>query len=179
MERLSTGLRINTAGDDAAGLAVSEKMRSQIKGFAMARRNAQDAISLIQTAEGALSESHNILQRLRELAVQSASDTLTDADRAQLQKEVDELVEELDRIATTTEFNTKNLLDGSVQDKSKEAKVTAVGTGTSGITAAVNNGATVLFDGTYTVEVADGVAVLKNGNTVLASTELGIRQRFN
>ena len=89
MERLSTGLRINTAGDDAAGLAVSEKMRSQIKGFAMARRNAQDAISLIQTAEGALSESHNILQRLRELAVQSANDTLTDADRAQLQKEAD------------------------------------------------------------------------------------------
>ena len=117
------GLKAQPPGRGRACLAGKEKEGSQIKGFAMARRNAQDAISLIQTAEGALSESHNILQRLRELAVQSANDTLTDADRAQLQKEADELVEELDRIATTTEFNTKNLLDGSVANQTKTATV--------------------------------------------------------
>ena len=117
LERLSSGLRINRAADDAAGLAISEKMRSQIAGLQAAQRNAQDAISLIQTAEGALNETHSILQRMRELAVQAASDTNTDADRQQIQKEIDQLVEEIDRIASTTEFNTQPLLDGSFTGK--------------------------------------------------------------
>ncbi|WP_214480741.1 flagellin [Bacillus sp. SM2101] len=113
MEKLSSGLRINRAGDDAAGLAISEKMRGQIRGLDMASKNAQDGISLIQTAEGALNETHSILQRMRELAVQSASDTNTDADRGELQEEMNQLLEEIDRISTTTEFNTMTLLDGT------------------------------------------------------------------
>ncbi|WP_462405869.1 flagellin Hag [Gracilibacillus sp. Marseille-QA3620] len=112
MEKLSSGLRINRAGDDAAGLAISEKMRAQVRGLDQASRNAQDGISLIQTAEGALNETHSILQRMRELAVQSSNDTNTDADRAELQKEVDELAKEITRISNTTEFNTTTLLDG-------------------------------------------------------------------
>jgi flagellin len=113
MEKLSSGLRINRAGDDAAGLAISEKMRGQIRGLDMASKNAQDGISLIQTAEGALNETHSILQRMRELAVQSSNDTNTDTDRAELQKEVNQLASEVSRIGDNTEFNTKNLLDGS------------------------------------------------------------------
>ena len=112
IEKLSSGLRINRAGDDAAGLAISEKMRSQIRGLEMASRNAQDGISLIQTAEGALNESHSILQRMRELAVQSANDTNTAADRSEIQKEIGQLVAELDRISSSTEFNEKKLLNG-------------------------------------------------------------------
>ncbi|MCR4399675.1 MAG: flagellin, partial [Syntrophomonadaceae bacterium] len=99
LEKLSSGLRVNRAGDDAAGLAISEKMRAQIRGLNQASRNAQDGISLVQTAEGALNESQSILQRMRELAVQSASDTNTDDDRTQLQAEVTELINELDRIS--------------------------------------------------------------------------------
>ena len=114
LEKLSSGYRINRAGDDAAGLAISEKMRGQIRGLEMATKNAQDGISLIQTAEGALNETHAILQRIRELAVQAANDTNTDNDRKELQKEVDQLIAEIDRIADTTQFNTKNLLDGSL-----------------------------------------------------------------
>lgn len=113
LEKLSSGLRINKAGDDAAGLAISEKMRGQIRGLEQATRNAQDGISLIQTTEGALNETHSILQRMRELAVQSSNDTNTDADRKELQKEVNELAAEVTRIGDNTEFNTKNLLDGS------------------------------------------------------------------
>jgi flagellin len=107
------GMRINRAGDDAAGLAISEKMRGQIRGLKQAMRNAQDGISLIQTAEGALNETHSILQRMRELAVQAANDTNTEVDRSEIQKEVNELIDELNRIASQTQFNTKNLLDGS------------------------------------------------------------------
>ena len=113
LEKLSSGLRINRAGDDAAGLAISEKMRGQIRGLNQATRNAQDSISLIQTAEGALNETHSILQRMRELAVQSANDTNTTTDRSELQKEMDQLRKEIDRIADNTEFNTKTLMTGS------------------------------------------------------------------
>jgi len=112
MEKLSSGLRINRAGDDAAGLAISEKMRGQIRGLDQASRNAQDGISLIQTAEGALNETHSILQRMRELAVQSSNDTNTQTDREELQKEVTELTSEISRIANNTEFNTKTLMNG-------------------------------------------------------------------
>ncbi|MYL56687.1 flagellin [Virgibacillus halodenitrificans] len=111
MEKLSSGLRINSAKDDAAGLAISEKMRGQIRGLDMASKNAQDGISMIQTAEGALNETHSILQRMRELAVQSSSDTNTAEDRAQIEKENVDLIAEIDRIATTTQFNGQNLLD--------------------------------------------------------------------
>jgi flagellin len=113
LEKLSSGLRINKAGDDAAGLAISEKMRGQIKGLDMANKNAQDGISLIQTAEGALNETHSILQRMRELSVQSANDTNTTSDRTQLQQEVDQLISEINRIGETTQFNGKNLLSGA------------------------------------------------------------------
>ncbi|WP_026702092.1 flagellin N-terminal helical domain-containing protein [Salibacterium aidingense] len=117
MEKLSSGQRINRAGDDAAGLAISEKMRGQIRGLDQASRNGQDGISMIQTAEGAMQETHSILQRMRELAVQSANDTNTAADREELQKEVDALSEEISRIGNNTEFNTQNLLDGSLDNK--------------------------------------------------------------
>jgi|SRR5690625_342415 len=113
LEKLSSGLRINRAGDDAAGLAISEKMRGQIRGLDMATKNAQDGISLIQTAEGALNETHEILQRMRELAVQAANDTNDDGvDRAAIKTEIDDLIAELDRIATDTKFNGKTLFDG-------------------------------------------------------------------
>lgn len=113
IQKLSSGLRINSAADDAAGLAISEKMRRQIRGLSRAVLNAQDGISMIQTAEGALGESHSILQRMRELAIQASNDTLTSNDRLEIQKEVNQLKLDLDRIAKNTEFNTKKLLDGS------------------------------------------------------------------
>ena len=111
LAKLSSGSRINKAGDDAAGLAISEKMKSQIGGLTQAKRNAQDGISLVQTAEGALNESHSILERMRDLAVQGANDTLTSDDRSSINKELTALHQELTRIASTTEFNTKNLLN--------------------------------------------------------------------
>ncbi|UOE95970.1 flagellin [Alkalihalobacillus sp. LMS39] len=113
LEKLSSGLRINRAADDAAGLAISEKMRSQIRGLKMAERNAMDGISLLQTAEGALTEVHAMLQRMRELAVQGANDSNTDYDREQIQKEIDQLKKEIDSISQKTEFNTRKLLDGT------------------------------------------------------------------
>ena len=113
MEKLSSGLRINRAGDDAAGLAISEKMRGQIRGLTQASRNSADGISMIQTAEGALNETTNILQRMRELAVQASNDTNTTSDREEIQKEINALTEEVDRIANNTEFNTQKLLNGN------------------------------------------------------------------
>lgn len=115
--KLSSGFRINCAADDAAGLAISEKMRAQIRGLNQAVKNANDAISLIQTAEGGLNESHSILQRMRELAVQSANGTYTDDDRKAIQLEIDALKDEVDRISCATEFNTMKLLDGSLSGK--------------------------------------------------------------
>ncbi|MGQ9755920.1 MAG: flagellin N-terminal helical domain-containing protein [Desulfotomaculales bacterium] len=117
LEKLSSGMRINRAADDAAGLAISEKMRGQIRGLNQAVRNAQDGISLLQTAEGALNETHSILQRMRELAVQAANDSYTNADRAQIQQEVNQLIGEVNRIANNTEFNTQKLLTGSFSGK--------------------------------------------------------------
>ena len=117
MEKLSSGLRINRAGDDAAGLAISEKMRGQIRGLTQASRNASDGISMIQTAEGALNETQNILQRMRELSVQSSNDTNTAEDRQSIQKEIEQLTEEIDRIGNNTEFNTQSLLKGDGSNK--------------------------------------------------------------
>ena len=116
-EKLSSGYKINRAGDDAAGLSISEKMRSQIRGLNKASSNAQDGISLIQVAEGALNETHSILQRMNELATQAANDTNTSTDRTALQQEVNQLTSEINRIQSTTQFNTMNLLDGTFKNK--------------------------------------------------------------
>ena len=116
-EKLSSGYKINRAGDDAAGLTISEKMRSQIRGLDKASDNAQDGISAIQSAEGALNETHSILQRMNELATQAANDTNTASDRTAIKAELEALESEIDRIATTTQFNTQNLLDGSFTGK--------------------------------------------------------------
>lgn len=110
-EKLSSGYRINRAGDDAAGLSISEKMRGQIRGLEQASTNAQDGISLIQTAEGALNETHSMIQRMRELTVQAANDTNATEDRDAIKKEIEQLQSEISRVATDTEFNTKNLLN--------------------------------------------------------------------
>ena len=123
-EKLSSGYKINRAADDAAGLSISEKMRSQIKGLNKASANAQDGISLVQTAEGALNEAHSILQRMNELATQAANDTNTSVDRTAIQKEVDALGSELNRIASTTQFNTQNLLDGNFTGKNLQVGAT-------------------------------------------------------
>ena len=116
-EKLSSGYKINRAGDDAAGLSISEKMRSQIRGLNKASTNAEDGVSLIQTAEGALNETHSILQRMNELATQAANDTNTSTDRKAIKAELTALTSELNRIASTTQFNTMNLLDGTFTGK--------------------------------------------------------------
>ena len=117
-EKLSSGYKINRAGDDAAGLTISEKMRSQVRGLNKASDNAQDGVSLIQVAEGALNETHSILQRMNELATQAANDTNTTADRGAIQSEIDQLTSEINRISSTTQFNTQNLIDGMFTGKS-------------------------------------------------------------
>ncbi|MED3740757.1 flagellin [Geobacillus stearothermophilus] len=176
LERLSSGLRINRAADDAAGLAISEKMRSQIRGLQMAERNALDAISMIQTAEGALNEVHSILQRMRELAVQAANDTLEPSDRAAIQAEVDQLTKEIDRIADTTQFNQKILFSGSpegrafVQANSPTIRYAGNGTWQGVVTATPTDPAKVVLDfsknlGMLTQDQIDGQTFTINGKT--------------
>ncbi|MFB4321421.1 flagellin, partial [Priestia sp. BR_2] len=148
MEKLSSGQRINNAADDAAGLAISEKMRGQIRGLDQASRNAQDGMSMIQTAEGALNESTDILQRMRELAVQSSNDTNTDDDRNEIQKEMNQLKQEVTRISTDTEFNTKKLLNG---DMGKQFTPTTSDLVTNDLQAVGEN----LGNGTYTLTLTD------------------------
>ena len=143
LAKLSSGLRINSAADDAAGLAISEKMKGQIRGLDKASSNSEDGISLVQTAEGALTETTSILQRMRELAVQSASDTNTDDDRANIQDELTQLTDEIDRISNTTQFNTMNLLDGSMSgkvaaDTQNVLTNTALANGTTGADLLIN-----------------------------------------
>ncbi len=143
-EKLSSGYRINRAADDAAGLSISEKMRGQIRGLNQASTNAQDGISLIQTAEGALNESHSILQRMRELSVQAANGTETDDDREAVQNEIEQLQSELTRISDTTEFNTMKLLDGSLGSKSASSTgSTLTGSSVAVFKAATMDGADV------------------------------------
>jgi flagellin len=134
-EKLSSGYRINRAGDDAAGLAISEKMRGQIRGLDQASSNSEDSISLVQTAEGALQETQSIVQRMRELAVQASNDTNTDDDRTQIQNEITQLTQEVDRIANTSEFNTKKLLNGDLAGATKyvNGNASAEGTFTNGV----------------------------------------------
>ena len=125
-EKLSSGYKINRAGDDAAGLSISEKMRSQIRGLNKAASNAQDGISLVQVAEGALNETHSILQRMNELATQAANDTNTSVDREAIQQEMNQLTSEIDRIQSTTQFNSMNLLDGTFSSKQLKLQVGAL-----------------------------------------------------
>lgn len=150
-EKLSSGYRVNRAADDAAGLSISEKMRAQIRGLDQASSNAQDGISLIQTAEGALNEIHSVLQRMRELTVQAANDTNVTADRRAIAKEIRALTSEIDRIATQTEFNTMKLLSGSFSGKVLQVgangsqtislKISAMTAGKLGVSAKVIAGA--------------------------------------
>src|SRR5699024_7961723 len=175
LEKLSSGLQINKAGDDAAGLAISEKMRGQIRGLDMAAKNAQDGISLIQTAEGALNETHSILQRMRELAVQSSNDTNTDSDRAELQKEVDQLANALNDIAKDTQINEKDLLTGEFKATfhvgANEGQNLSVQINDMSADALKVNG--ILKEvSSETVELGgqeiDGQTVLKNGDSIAA-----------
>lgn len=149
MEKLSSGLRINSAADDSAGLAISEKMRGQIRGLEQADRNAQDGISMIQTAEGALNETHDILQRMRELATQASNDTNVSVDRGEIQKEMNSLTSEINRIGNTTEFNTQKLLNGGEQP----ADLTASTTGTGTVTL---NGAVDEVQGEWKIDLTAG-----------------------
>jgi flagellin len=161
MEKLSSGQRINRAGDDAAGLAISEKMRGQIRGLDQASKNSQDGISMIQTAEGALNETHSILQRMRELAVQAANDTNTSEDREQIQKEVNQLSSEINRIGNTTEFNTQSLLKGG----STPASVSGTTYGATGLTDLKINASSNLETGSYTLDVTSGKNTSSVSNT--------------
>ena len=163
-ERLSSGYRINRAADDAAGLSISEKMRGQIRGLNQASTNAQDGISLIQTAEGALNESHAILQRMRELSVQAANGSETDDDRDAIQNEITQLQDELTRIAETTEFNTMKLLDGTLGNKSAES-----------VGATVNGSTVATFSATKftTVDIkAYNLSAFASGATVKDTFEI-------
>ncbi|GHU49706.1 flagellin [Clostridia bacterium] len=161
LAKLSSGLRINNAGDDAAGLAISEKMRSQIRGLDQAGRNAYDGKSLLQVAEGALNETHSILQRMKELAVQSANDTNTAFDRSEIQKEIEQLKTEIDRISRDTEFNTMKLLDGTrgataTSDSTSEISLSVVGIG--------------LKEGDYFIRDAGATATFGTANAALTGT---------
>lgn len=177
MEKLSSGLRINKAGDDAAGLAISEKMRGQIRGLDMASKNAQDATSLIQTAEGALNETTSILQRMRELAVQASNDTNTGVDRGEIQKEINSLTSEINRIGNTTEFNTQKLLNGekttaTVAAASGATNVTIGGVAGFNISAGATNGS--LANGiniTFAEGVTAGAAFNAAGDTVTVTLD--------
>lgn len=171
LERLSSGYRINKAADDAAGLAISEKMRTQIRGLEQASRNAADGISLIQTAEGALAEVESMLQRMRELSVQSANGTMTLDDRKHIQEEIDKLNEEIDRISSDTEFNTKKLLNGEVDRKtySNNVKVKLISMTDSVETK--NYEITGISEATKAVMTADPVTITAVSPIVTAAEE--------
>lgn len=175
LEKLSSGLRINKAGDDAAGLAISEKMRGQIRGLEQAQRNAQDGISMLQTAEGALNETQSILQRMRELAVQASSDTNTEEDRGEIQKEINQLSSEINRIGNTTDFNTQKLLNGGSGRTSQiRYTVETAGSRTTGTATGEVSNVNVATDSVKagTVEISDLETIAKS--TVAANAgEIG------
>jgi len=176
MQRLSSGLRINSAKDDAAGLAISDRMTSQIRGLNQAARNSNDGISLAQTAEGALQETTNILQRMRELAIQSANDTNSANDRASLQAEVNQLKQEMSRIAETTEFNGKKLLDGTLTSAQFQVGANANETISFGIRSAraanLGNNSLTSSNATpnFSIEAATAAATSSSANDVMAQT---------
>jgi flagellin len=176
MEKLASGLRINRAADDAAGLAVSEKLRTQVRGLQVATDNAQHAISMVQVAEGALNEVHAILQRLRELAVQAANDHLTDTDRAQIQKEVDALLAQIDFIGNTTQFNTKKLLSGSFASTALTFQVGANAGEVVGITIATVNATAMTLSGLSVSTLgAASNAIVSIDNAISYVTDLRAR----
>lgn len=197
-EKLSSGYKINRAGDDAAGLKISEKMRSQIRGLNKASDNAQDGISLIQTAEGALNESHSILQRMNELAVQGANDTNQSIDRDAINQELDALTEELNRISETTQFNKQNLLDGNFKDKNLQVganakqkiaisidcmNADALGLGKETVKQGGNTPKKVVYNGmSFTYNKDDGVATNKakaiSAFQKLISQKIGSKSNF-
>ncbi|KZZ84996.1 flagellin N-terminal helical domain-containing protein [Bacillus sp. SJS] len=176
MEKLSSGQRINRAGDDAAGLAISEKMRGQIRGLDQSARNSQDSISMIQTAEGALNETHDILQRMRELAVQAGNDTNTGTDRGEIQKEINQLTSEVNRIGNTTEFNSQKLLNASAGSVTA-ANSAVAGNYTLTLSAAFGDGETITIDGqTFT---AEATTAMTNATTGVFSSDTTAAQAAN
>ena len=185
MAKLSSGLRINSAADDAAGLSISEKMKGQINGLDQASSNAQNGISLVQTAEGALNETTSILQRMRELAVQASNDTNTSDDRKAIQTEVSQLTQQIDTIANTTQFNTKNLLTGNLGISTSDGQnitqaamtsdtqagtLTFTANGTMATAAKVTLGTTA---GVTTVKTSDSLTVVADGKTFNIATSAG------
>ena len=166
-EKLSSGYQINRAADDAAGLTISEKMRSQIRGLTQASKNAQDGVSCVQTAEGALTEVHSMLQRMNELAVKASNDTTTSADRGAIQKEVNALMSEIDRVSTSTKFNDQNLLDGSFTSKKLQVGADNADDQRINISIANMNSATVLNTASLDVTSVDGargaISTIKSG----------------
>jgi flagellin len=171
LEKLSSGYRINRAGDDAAGLAISEKMRAQIRGLGMASKNSQDAISLIQTAEGALSETQSILQRMRELAVQSANDTNVTVDRDQIQKEINQLTTEVNRIGNATEFNTMSLLNGDLAKTTATSEsVQNSGVVTMSYASKVFSSAGNIGQALTSITLASGTGTFLESTTTVGST---------
>ncbi|MCI5767600.1 flagellin N-terminal helical domain-containing protein [Ligilactobacillus ruminis] len=172
LAKLSSGLRINKAGDDAAGLAISEKMKSQIGGLTQAKRNAQDGISLVQTAEGALNETHSILERMRNLAVQGANDTLTSSDRGSINKELNALHKELTRIADTTQFNTKNLL--GKDNNGFTFQIGANETQTLTVTIGKMDGQTLLGSNDTDFKIADDAANVRTAGGMISKIDKAI-----
>lgn len=174
LERLSSGLRINQAADDAAGLAIAEAFRARVSGLQVAQRNGQDGISLVQTAEGALTETTNVLQRMRELAVQAASGTISDANRAALQAEFSQLIQQVDDIATDTEFNGTNLLDGTtstvaIQSGASMGQTLSVSlTGADSADLSINNASTFYISAM--AEASTSIQVIDSAILTVSST---------
>ena len=177
-EKLSSGYKVNRAADDAAGLAISEKMRRQIRGLTQASLNAQDGISAVQTAEGALNEVHDMLQRMNELAVKSANGTNQSEDQSYIQSEVDALIAEIDRVATTTTFNERNLLDGSWSG-GIALQVGAEGVTTNTITVSINamNAEGISVDGISATGVADQTSAQASISVIKAALSAISKQR--
>jgi len=193
LEKLSSGQRINKAGDDAAGLAISEKMRNQIKGLDQAGRNAQDGISLLQTAEGALGETHSMLLRMRELAVQGNNDTNTATDRSRIQEEMSQLSSEISSIGNKTEFNTKKLIDGTLGVKTIDGDLTAASLTTAGIgieISGISSGTAINFSTTsasvsvtvggttQTINVTEGTSAVTAGSS-MNFDKVGVKLTFS
>ena len=167
-EKLSSGYKINRAADDAAGLSISEKMRKQIRGLTQASANAQDGISAVQTAEGALTEVHDMLQRMNELAVKAANGTMSEDDRSYVQNEIDQLVTEIDRVSLTTKFNETYLLDGKA---GVEASYTKAATSAASDLGSIAGAPTTYTNGVATIAVTAGSDVTVGSNTLVAKVE--------
>ena len=175
-EKLSSGYKINRAADNAAGLAISEKMRRQVRGLTQASTNAQDGISAVQTAEGALNEVHDMLQRMNELAVQAANDTNMTTDRKYIQSEIDALVSEIDRVANTTTFNEQSLLNGSFTGKKLQVGSEGAATQTITLSIGAMSAAKLSIDGTK-IDVKSHLAAQSAVKTIKSAMEKVSAQR--